>query len=73
MCESARHANSSIELGRPDTYYHSVSEVTPFGRWGIDKTGAFLEAEGQKKYVIVAIDYFTKWVEVKTLTTITSQ
>ncbi|XP_031120385.1 uncharacterized protein LOC116023521 [Ipomoea triloba] len=59
--------------GRPATYYQPVSEVIPFARWGVDLIGAFPMAAGRKKYVIVAIDYFTKWVEAKALATITSQ
>ena len=35
--------------------------------------GAFPEAPGRKKFSIVAIDYFTKWVEAEALTGITHQ
>ncbi|XP_031096938.1 uncharacterized protein LOC116001189 [Ipomoea triloba] len=51
--------------GRPATYYQPISEVIPFARWGVDLIGAFPMAVGRKKYVIVAIDYFTKWVEAE--------
>ncbi|VFQ99526.1 unnamed protein product [Cuscuta campestris] len=47
--------------GRPATYYHPVSNVIPFARFGMDIIGAFPQAQGRKKYVMVAIDYFTKW------------
>ncbi|VFQ86119.1 unnamed protein product, partial [Cuscuta campestris] len=49
--------------GRPATYYHPVSNVIPFARFGVDIIGAFPVAQGGKKFVIVAIDYFTKWIE----------
>lgn len=58
--------------GRPATNYHPISEVIPFAQWGVDLIGAFLEAEDQKKYVIMAIDYFTKWVEVEASANITT-
>ncbi|GJZ15587.1 reverse transcriptase domain-containing protein, partial [Tanacetum coccineum] len=39
-------------------------------KWGIDISGPFLEAEGKAKFLIVAIDYFTKWIEAKPVATI---
>ncbi|VFQ73257.1 unnamed protein product [Cuscuta campestris] len=59
--------------GRPATYYHPVSNVIPFVRFGMDIIGAFPQAQGRKKYVMVAIDYFTKWVETKAYATITTK
>ncbi|KAK3008069.1 hypothetical protein RJ639_013512 [Escallonia herrerae] len=38
--------------------------------WGMDILGPFPLASAQRKFVIVAIDYFTKWVEVEALATI---
>ncbi|GJX03138.1 reverse transcriptase domain-containing protein [Tanacetum coccineum] len=38
---------------------------------GIDIAGPFLEGPGKVKILIVAIDYFTKWIEAKPVATIT--
>ncbi|KAL0448801.1 UNVERIFIED_CONTAM: hypothetical protein Slati_1436500 [Sesamum latifolium] len=38
---------------------------------GIDIVGPFLVATGQRKFLLVAIDYFTKWVEAEPLARIT--
>ncbi|GJR86009.1 putative gag-pol precursor [Tanacetum coccineum] len=38
---------------------------------GIDIVGPLPEAPGKIKYLIVAIDYFTKWLEAKPITSIT--
>nr|GFC35433.1 reverse transcriptase domain-containing protein [Tanacetum cinerariifolium] len=38
---------------------------------GIDITGLFPEGPGKVKFLIVAMDYFTKWIEVKAVATIT--
>ena len=38
-----------------------------FSKWEINLLDPFLLALGQKKYLIEAIDYFTKWVEAKPL------
>ncbi|VFQ80773.1 unnamed protein product [Cuscuta campestris] len=59
--------------GRPATYYHPVSNVIPFARFGVDIIGAFPVTQGGKKFVIVAIDYFTKWIEAEALANITTQ
>ncbi|KAK3004952.1 hypothetical protein RJ639_020199 [Escallonia herrerae] len=40
--------------------------------WGMDILGPFPMATGQRRFVIVAIDYFTKWIEAEALTTITA-
>ncbi|KAL0410834.1 UNVERIFIED_CONTAM: hypothetical protein Slati_3673100 [Sesamum latifolium] len=39
----------------------------PFSHWGIDIVGPFPIAPGQRKFLLVAIDYFTKWVEAEPL------
>ncbi|GAA0175953.1 hypothetical protein LIER_29035 [Lithospermum erythrorhizon] len=39
----------------------------PFYKWGVDIVGDLPRTPGGKRYTIVAVDYFTKWVEVKQL------
>ncbi|GKC58832.1 reverse transcriptase domain-containing protein [Tanacetum coccineum] len=43
----------------------------PFYKWGIDIAGPFLEGPGKVKFLIVTMDYFTKWIEAKAMATIT--
>ncbi|GJR79721.1 reverse transcriptase domain-containing protein [Tanacetum coccineum] len=43
----------------------------PFYKWGIDIAGPFTEGPGKVKFLIVAIDYFTKWIEVNPVATLT--
>ena len=45
----------------------------PFAQWGLDIIGPFLVAARQLKFLIVGIDYFTKWVETEALATITEK
>ena len=45
----------------------------PFAQWGLDIVGLFPTAVRQLKFLVVGIDYFTKWVEVETLATITEK
>jgi len=44
----------------------------PFFKWGVDILGPFPLAQGQVKFLIVAVDYFTKWIEVEPVATITA-
>ncbi|CAL8112768.1 unnamed protein product [Prunus armeniaca] len=44
----------------------------PFAQRGLDLIGPMPEGKGQVKYAVVAVDYFTKWVEAKALATITA-
>ncbi|VFQ80577.1 unnamed protein product [Cuscuta campestris] len=57
--------------GRPSTNYTPISTAIPFARWGVDLVGALPRGTGNVRYVIVAIDYFTKWVEASPLASIT--
>ena len=43
----------------------------PLAQWGIDIMGPFPLGKKQLKFLIIAIDYFIKWVEVELVTTIT--
>ena len=44
-----------------------------FHKWCIDILGPFSLALGQLKYLVVAIDYFTKWIEAEPLPIITTE
>ena len=45
----------------------------PFGHWGLDIIGPFPIAIRQLKFLVIDIDYFTKWVEAKALAIITEK
>nr|GEW24922.1 reverse transcriptase domain-containing protein [Tanacetum cinerariifolium] len=48
-----------------------ITAPWPFYKWGIDIAGPFPEGPGKVKFLIVAMDYFTKWIEAKAMATIT--
>ncbi|KAK3022624.1 hypothetical protein RJ639_045775 [Escallonia herrerae] len=50
----------------------SIVSPIPFAVWGMDLLGPFPMASGQRLFVIVTIDYFTKWTEAESLAAITS-
>ncbi|XP_074342230.1 uncharacterized protein LOC141679701 [Apium graveolens] len=51
----------------------SVLSPVPFVVWGIDIMGPFPRAKGNLRYVLVVIDYMTKWAEAKAMKTINQQ
>ncbi|RDX70210.1 Retrovirus-related Pol polyprotein from transposon 17.6, partial [Mucuna pruriens] len=52
---------------------HSMTSPWPFSRWGIDILGPFPMAPGQIKFLIVAVDYFTKWIEAEPVAVISAE
>jgi len=54
-------------------HLHSILSPWPFANSGMDILGPFSPGKGQVKILIVAVDYFTKWIEAKPLATITAQ
>ncbi|GJV58510.1 reverse transcriptase domain-containing protein [Tanacetum coccineum] len=80
------HADAKIEVAKcdscqihsqiprlPKTFMTSIMAPWPFYQWGMDILGLLTPARGGAKFVIVVIDYFTKWVEAKPLVKITGK
>nr|GEY11267.1 hypothetical protein [Tanacetum cinerariifolium] len=70
------HKCNDCQIHRPATRYPQqpltlITAPWPFYKWGIDIAGPFLEEPGKVKFLIVAMDYFTKWIEAKAMATIT--
>ncbi|RVW67544.1 hypothetical protein CK203_062360 [Vitis vinifera] len=49
----------------PSAALKSVSSPWPFAQWGMDIVGPLPAAPAQKKFLLVATDYFSKWVEAE--------
>ncbi|XP_074567100.1 uncharacterized protein LOC141823752 [Curcuma longa] len=58
-------------LHQPAEYLKTATVSCPFDRWGMDIVGPFPPGQGQKKFLLVAVDYFSKWVEAEALARIT--
>jgi hypothetical protein len=41
--------------------------------WGLDVVGPFRTAPDSYKHILVAVDKFTKWIEVRTVAKVTSE
>ncbi|XP_016164514.1 uncharacterized protein LOC107607039 [Arachis ipaensis] len=70
-CNSCQKHSSITHL--PAEPLHCSEISWPFNQWGIDILGLFPTAAGQVKFLVVAIDYFSKWIEAQPLAKITSQ
>ncbi|GKV45314.1 hypothetical protein SLEP1_g52419 [Rubroshorea leprosula] len=59
--------------------HQPVEELTtlvapwPFAQWGLDLLGPFVKGVRGVTHLIVGVDYFTKWVEARALSSLTSK
>ena len=51
---------------------YSLSSPWPFAMWGMDILKPLPKAPRVVKYLLVTIDYFTKWIEARPLLEITT-
>jgi len=58
---------------KPSEELTPMTTPWPFAQWGLDIMGPFPITVRQLKFLIVGSDYFTKWVEVEALATITEK
>ena len=47
-----------------------ISSPWPFAQWRLDIISPFPRATGNRRFVLVAVDYFTKWAEAEALANI---
>ena len=64
------HAHISHLPSEPLT---SITSPWPFQQWGLDILGPLPIEKVQCKFIVVGVDYFTKWAEAEPLATITEQ
>jgi hypothetical protein len=57
---------------QPSSLTQLIQPTWPLQRWGLDLLGPLPPAQGNLKYVVVAVVYFSKWIEAKPLAIITS-
>jgi ribonuclease HI len=57
---------------QPSSLTQLIQPTWPLQRWSLDLLGPLPPAQGNLRYVVVAVEYFSKWIEAKPLATITS-
>nr|GEU72664.1 reverse transcriptase domain-containing protein [Tanacetum cinerariifolium] len=65
-CDSCQHQGKISQ--RDEMPQNAIQVCEIFDVWGIDFMGPFLNSKGNK-YILVAVDYLSKWVEAKALPT----
>ena len=65
MCDKCQRYNNIPR--QPSEYLTPIVALWPFTQWGLDILGPFPMGMRQMKFLVVGIDYFTKWVEAEPL------
>jgi hypothetical protein len=68
-CENCQRC--ARDQKQPSYLTQLIQPTWPLQRWGLDLLGPLPPAQGNLKYVVVAVEYFSKWIEAKPLATIT--
>nr|GFA30285.1 reverse transcriptase domain-containing protein [Tanacetum cinerariifolium] len=66
QCDSCQRQGKVSQRDEMPQNFIQICEI--FDVWGIDFMGPFLSSKGNK-YILVAVDYLSKWVEAKALPT----
>nr|GFB83040.1 retrovirus-related Pol polyprotein from transposon 412 family [Tanacetum cinerariifolium] len=65
-CDSCQHQGKVSQRDEMPQNFIQICKI--FDVWGIDFMGPFLSSKGNK-YIFVAVDYLSKWVEAKAIPT----
>ena len=57
-------------MHQPGGVLNPLSSLWPFAQWSLDIVSPFSKVAGNKRYLLVSTDYFTKWVEAEPLANI---
>ncbi|XP_075473628.1 uncharacterized protein LOC142504657 [Primulina tabacum] len=71
--DKARAQKTKRQALSPATLMKPIWASCLFDQWGMDIVGPFPIVRAQKKFLLVAVDYFSKWVEAEPLEKITEQ
>jgi hypothetical protein len=53
------------QIHQPASALKTIPLTWPFAVWGLDMVGPFKLARGKMTHILVMVDKFTKWIEVK--------
>jgi hypothetical protein len=70
-CEA--YQKFSPRSGNPSQFTKLIAHTWPLQRWGLDIVGPLPTAQGNLKFTFIAVEYFTKWIEARAVSTITSK
>jgi hypothetical protein len=70
-CEACQ--KFSPRSSSPSQFTKLIAHTWPLQRWGLDIIGPLPTAQGNLKFTFVGVEYFTKWIEARAVSTITSK
>jgi ribonuclease HI len=70
-CEACQ--KFSPRSGNPSQFTKLIAHTWPLQRWGLDIVRPLPTAQGNLKFAFVAVEYFTKWIEARAVSTVTSK
>ncbi|XP_021751559.1 uncharacterized protein LOC110717215 [Chenopodium quinoa] len=59
-------------INQPPNDLTTILNQVPFAQWGMNIVGPFTSATGGRKFLIVGVDYFIKWIEAEPVAKITA-
>jgi hypothetical protein len=69
ICENCQKC--ARDQKQPSSLTQLIHPTWPLQRWGLYLLGPLPPVQDNLKYVVVAVEYFSKWIEAKPLATIT--
>ena len=70
VCRCEQCQKNAPLTHQPAGFLNPISSPWPFAQRGLDILGPFPRATGNRRFVLVVVDYFTKWVEAEALANI---
>jgi IS30 family transposase len=69
-CHNCQMSASKVKA--PVINLQTIEPTWPLARWRIDIIGKLPTAQGNLQYAVVTVEYFTKWIETKLVTNMSS-
>jgi hypothetical protein len=69
-CEACQRFSRKMKA--PAQPVQLIAPSWPLQRWGIDIVGKLIPAQGNYTFAVITVEYFTKWIEAKPLTNVSS-
>jgi transposase InsO family protein len=77
LAELVKHCDKCQRFAKvmknPPEKLSSISSPWTFAKWGVDIVRPMSPGKGSRKFLVVVVDYFTKWAESEALPTITTE
>jgi hypothetical protein len=59
------------QLHLPAQVMRTIPPSWPFAMWGLDSVGPFRTTSGRYRFILVAVNKFTKWIELRPVEKVT--